>query len=50
MGKHMLLRLMNDWKLLDELGVLRAIYLLGSGKWFRGLPGLLIHVHYRHAL
>ncbi|THU73829.1 hypothetical protein C4D60_Mb04t26970 [Musa balbisiana] len=30
-GKHMLLRLMNDWKLLDELGVLRAIYLLGSG-------------------
>ncbi|KAJ8512774.1 hypothetical protein OPV22_003208 [Ensete ventricosum] len=30
-GKHMLLRLMNDWKLLDELGVLQAIYLLGSG-------------------
>ncbi|WOL11137.1 hypothetical protein Cni_G19898 [Canna indica] len=30
-GKHILLKLMNDWKLMDELGVLRAIYLLGSG-------------------
>ncbi|KAK9165274.1 hypothetical protein Scep_000465 [Stephania cephalantha] len=30
-GKHILLKLMNDWKLVDELAVLRAIYLLGSG-------------------
>lgn len=25
------MKLMSDWKLMDELGVLRAIYLLGSG-------------------
>lgn len=31
MGKHILLKLMNGWRLMDELGVLRAIYLLGSG-------------------
>ncbi|XP_042427323.1 gamma-tubulin complex component 5-like isoform X2 [Zingiber officinale] len=30
-GKQMLSRLMNDWKLMNELGVLHAIYLLGSG-------------------
>ncbi|ONK64090.1 uncharacterized protein A4U43_C07F21980 [Asparagus officinalis] len=30
-GKHILLKLMSDWRLMDELGVLRAIYLLGSG-------------------
>lgn len=30
-GKHILLKLMTDWKLMDELSVLRAIYLLGSG-------------------
>ncbi|KAG9440720.1 hypothetical protein H6P81_020885 [Aristolochia fimbriata] len=30
-GRHILLKLMNGWKLMDELGVLRAIYLLGSG-------------------
>lgn len=30
-GKHILVKLMGDWKLMDELGVLRAIYLLGSG-------------------
>lgn len=30
-GKHILLKLMDGWKLMDELGVLRAIYLLGSG-------------------
>ncbi|RWR76055.1 gamma-tubulin complex component 5 [Cinnamomum micranthum f. kanehirae] len=30
-GKHILLKLMNGWRLMDELGVLRAIYLLGSG-------------------
>ncbi|KAL5558187.1 hypothetical protein UlMin_034398 [Ulmus minor] len=30
-GSHILLKLMNDWKLMDELAVLRAIYLLGSG-------------------
>ncbi|KAL5725403.1 hypothetical protein ACHQM5_008550 [Ranunculus cassubicifolius] len=30
-GQHILLKLMNGWKLMDELGVLRAIYLLGSG-------------------
>ncbi|KAF6143521.1 hypothetical protein GIB67_029690 [Kingdonia uniflora] len=30
-GKHILLKLMNDWRLMDLLGVLRAIYLLGSG-------------------
>lgn len=30
-GQHILLKLTNDWRLMDELGVLRAIYLLGSG-------------------
>ncbi|XP_010248230.1 PREDICTED: gamma-tubulin complex component 5 [Nelumbo nucifera] len=30
-GRHILLKLMNGWRLMDELGVLRAIYLLGSG-------------------
>ncbi|KAJ7958118.1 Gamma-tubulin complex component [Quillaja saponaria] len=30
-GRHILLKLMNDWRLMDELAVLRAIYLLGSG-------------------
>lgn len=30
-GRHILSKLMNDWKLMDELAVLRAIYLLGSG-------------------
>ncbi|KAH9614309.1 hypothetical protein KSS87_006717, partial [Heliosperma pusillum] len=30
-GSHMLSKLLNDWRLMDELGVLRAIYLLGSG-------------------
>ncbi|CAJ1973361.1 unnamed protein product [Sphenostylis stenocarpa] len=30
-GVNMLLKLMNEWKLMDELAVLRAIYLLGSG-------------------
>jgi len=27
----MLSKLMNEWRLMDELAVLRAIYLLGSG-------------------
>ncbi|KAJ4909028.1 Spc97 / Spc98 family of spindle pole body (SBP) component [Raphanus sativus] len=30
-GKMILSKLMNDWKLMHELSVLRAIYLLGSG-------------------
>ncbi|KAM0951761.1 putative gamma-tubulin complex component protein [Dioscorea sansibarensis] len=30
-GKHILSKLMSDWKLMDELCVLRAIFLLGSG-------------------
>ncbi|XP_010940138.3 uncharacterized protein [Elaeis guineensis] len=30
-GRQILVKLMSDWKLMDELGVLRAIYLLGSG-------------------
>lgn len=30
-GKHILSKLMSDWKLIDELCVLRAIFLLGSG-------------------
>ncbi|KAI3440328.1 Gamma-tubulin complex component [Psidium guajava] len=30
-GKQILLKLMHDWRLMDELAVLRAIYLLGSG-------------------
>ncbi|KAL2538053.1 Spc97/Spc98 family of spindle pole body (SBP) component [Forsythia ovata] len=30
-GKNMLSKLLHDWRLLVELGVLRAIYLLGSG-------------------
>ncbi|KAF9612871.1 hypothetical protein IFM89_004287, partial [Coptis chinensis] len=31
-GQHVLLKLMHGWRLMDELGVLRAIYLLGSGQ------------------
>ncbi|KAL2897001.1 Gamma-tubulin complex component 5 [Bienertia sinuspersici] len=30
-GSHMLSKLLRDWRLMDELAVLRAIYLLGSG-------------------
>ncbi|KAL3617819.1 hypothetical protein CASFOL_038140 [Castilleja foliolosa] len=30
-GRTMLSKLLHDWRLLDELGVLRGIYLLGSG-------------------
>ncbi|KMT17496.1 hypothetical protein BVRB_2g037780 [Beta vulgaris subsp. vulgaris] len=30
-GSHMLSKLLRDWRLMDELEVLRAIYLLGSG-------------------
>ncbi|KAL2943382.1 Gamma-tubulin complex component 5, partial [Bienertia sinuspersici] len=30
-GSHMLSKLLRDWRLMDELVVLRAIYLLGSG-------------------
>lgn len=30
-GRTVLSKLLHDWRLLDELGVLRAIYLLGSG-------------------
>ncbi|XP_031495404.1 uncharacterized protein LOC116260984 isoform X2 [Nymphaea colorata] len=30
-GKQILSKLMNSWRLLDELAVLRSIYLLGSG-------------------
>ncbi|KAL8128154.1 uncharacterized protein LOC141721727 [Apium graveolens] len=30
-GSQILSKLMNDWRLMDELGVLRTIYLLGSG-------------------
>ncbi|XP_021732255.1 uncharacterized protein LOC110699027 isoform X5 [Chenopodium quinoa] len=30
-GSHMLSKLLQDWRLMDELEVLRAIYLLGSG-------------------
>ncbi|MBA0696845.1 hypothetical protein Goari_003368, partial [Gossypium aridum] len=30
-GSLILSKLMNDWRLMDELAVLRAIYLLGSG-------------------
>ncbi|PON38096.1 Gamma-tubulin complex component protein [Parasponia andersonii] len=30
-GRHILSKLMNDWRLMEELAVLRAIYLLGSG-------------------
>ncbi|CAA6659670.1 unnamed protein product [Spirodela intermedia] len=30
-GKHILQKLMDDWRLMEELRVLRAIYLCGSG-------------------
>lgn len=30
-GRTILSKLLNEWRLLDELGLLRAIYLLGSG-------------------
>ncbi|KAH0469340.1 hypothetical protein IEQ34_000898 [Dendrobium chrysotoxum] len=30
-GRHILLKLMTDWKLMDELNIIRSIYLLGSG-------------------
>ncbi|XP_051123651.1 uncharacterized protein LOC127246371 isoform X2 [Andrographis paniculata] len=30
-GRTMLSKLLDDWRLLDEIGVLRAIFLLGSG-------------------
>lgn len=30
-GRTILSKLLHEWRLLDELGLLRAIYLLGSG-------------------
>lgn len=36
-GKQILSKLMLDWRLMDELAVLRAIYLFGSG--IRALVG-----------
>lgn len=36
-GKQILSKLMFDWRLMDELAVLRAIYLFGSG--IRALVG-----------
>lgn len=30
-GSQILSKLLRDWKLMDELGVLRDVYLLGSG-------------------
>lgn len=30
-GRNILSKLLYEWRLMDELGVLRAIYLLGSG-------------------
>lgn len=30
-GRHILLKLMTDWKLMDELHIMQSIYLLGSG-------------------
>lgn len=33
-GKAILSKLMNDWKLMHELAVLRSIYLLGSGTFY----------------
>ncbi|KAL2904145.1 Gamma-tubulin complex component 5, partial [Bienertia sinuspersici] len=34
-GSHMLSKLLRDWRLMDKLVVLRAIYLLGSGDLFQ---------------
>ncbi|RDX68250.1 Gamma-tubulin complex component 5, partial [Mucuna pruriens] len=42
-GVNMLLKLMNEWRLMDELAVLRAIYLLGSGLEWSHLGDLLQH-------
>jgi hypothetical protein len=33
-GQQILSKLMDEWRLMDELAVLRAIYLFGSGKRF----------------
>lgn len=49
-GKNILSKLLYEWRLMDELGVLRAIYLLGSGKdtWIFGiwcLVYLLVDIH-----
>ncbi|TKY75103.1 Gamma-tubulin complex component 5 [Spatholobus suberectus] len=34
-GVNMLSKLMNEWRLMDELAVLRAVYLLGSGDFLQ---------------
>lgn len=43
-GRTMLSKLLHDWRLLDELSVLRAIYLLGSGISVRPFQNFL-HVN-----
>ncbi|XP_020529750.1 gamma-tubulin complex component 5 isoform X2 [Amborella trichopoda] len=40
-GKHILLKLMDGWRLMDELGLLRAIYLFGSGDLLQQLLTVL---------
>lgn len=34
-GNQILSKLLRDWKLMDELGVLRDVYLLGSGNSYK---------------
>ncbi|KAF5203567.1 Gamma-tubulin complex component [Thalictrum thalictroides] len=42
-GQHILLKLMHGWRLMDELGVLRAIYLLGSGDMLQHFLSVLFN-------
>ncbi|KAF2300532.1 hypothetical protein GH714_013962 [Hevea brasiliensis] len=44
-GHLMLSKLMKDWRLTDELGVLRAIYLLGSGDLLQHFLTVIFRIH-----
>ncbi|KAK8946948.1 hypothetical protein KSP39_PZI006904 [Platanthera zijinensis] len=40
-GRHILLKLMTDWKLMDGLHIMRSIYLLGSGDLLQGFLNVI---------
>lgn len=40
-GRHILLKLMTDWKLMDGVHIMRSIYLLGSGDLLQGFLNVI---------
>ncbi|MCO5592215.1 hypothetical protein L7F22_046213 [Adiantum nelumboides] len=42
-GKQVLNKLMNEWRLMEELSVLRAVYLIGSGDLLQQFSSVLFN-------